>query len=149
MKSEDNTKFESIIASLPAKEAITKLEGHLRQQFWNNQLRVILGGLYLQESDFVKAGKMLYFKSNKSEKEERAFTRFKESCGNNKVEIFKKLVLKSKSPRGITIEMNEKIFDLIRQILTQEKNLPNEVARWILQYERIRNSEIKNNLLKK
>lgn len=150
MKEEIAEKIKFIIANHDRVEAIKKLEGYLKQFFWNNELRIQLGRMYLEESDFIKAGKMLYFKSIKTEAEERAVVRFLESCGRNKLVVFKKLIgdYKSKPPRGIDIEMNTQIFNLISKILVQEKVLPREVASWILFYERIRNTEIKNNTLK-
>ncbi len=150
MKEELLEKIDNIVATHERAEAIKKIEGYFKQFFWNNELRIKLGNLYLQESEFIKAGKMLYFKNQRTESEERAVVRFVESCGNNKMEIFRKLIgnYQSKPPRGIDIQMNKNIFELIFQVLKQENILPKEVANWIIHYERIRNIEIENNTLK-
>ena|GEM_PF-4162869 len=136
---------EEIAQNEPTEVAILRLNGYFKQFFWNNYLRNSMGNLYIQKNDLIKAGKLLYFKDDPSEMELEAIEKFKESCKNNKLRIFKELVNKSKLPRGIDMKMSSKIFWLILGIADEEGSLPIHVARWIWNYERIRNIEIKNN----
>lgn len=128
---------------IPVDESIEKLNGYFKQYFWNNHLRVKIGELYLKKSDFVQAGKMLYFIDNPNELEKKAITRFIASCKNNYLLIFNTLINKSKIPRGIDLKMSSKIFDLILKVSNQEGALPTGIVRWICNYERIRNIEIR------
>lgn len=134
--------IEKIVSSNSVSEAILKLSGYMKKYYWNQDIRTQLGMLYLKKQDFVKAGKFLYFKKNKTELEERSVIRFKESCGNKYVEIFRRLNKLSKPPMGIEIELSKEIFILISNIIHQENGLPKDVALWVCNYERLRRIKI-------
>ena len=143
MKSQKDikTKIEELVSSLSTDEAILKLNGYFKQDYWNNYLRISLGKLYLTKGDFVNSGRWLYFKNNPNEAEKRAIIRFQESCKNRQLTIFNSLVNKSKSPKGIDSKMSEELFSLILRITEQEGSLPIDIVRWIYRYNRIRNNE--------
>ena len=134
--------IDTIVKNYSLDDSLEKLNGYFRQYYWNNHLRITLGKLYLKKSDFIQAGKMLYFKDDPNEIEKRAINRFVESCKNDHLRIFDSLVKKSKNPRGIDMKMSGKIFNLILNISIQEGALPTEIVRWICNYERIKNIEI-------
>ena len=136
-------KIDEIVSTLSTDKAITKLIGYFKQYYYNNYLRVNLGRLYLKKTDFVNAGKWLYFLSNPNEEKERAIIRFKESCKNNKLRIFNSIIHNSKPPIGIDPSMSEKVFSLILSISEQEGSLPTTIVRWICYFNRVRNIEIK------
>jgi len=146
-KNYNKEKVEQIANELNPAEAMNKLNGYFKNNFWNNHLRITIGRLHLKQSDFINAGQMLYFKQNRNESEERAVNRFVESCQRNKLKIFKSLIKPSKTPSGIDIAMSNEIFTLIMSIANQEGSLPKEIVRWICNYQRIRNIEFQKNLL--
>ncbi|MBK8443813.1 MAG: hypothetical protein IPL35_10575 [Sphingobacteriales bacterium] len=140
--------IEKITENAPSvDEAIIKLNGYFKQYFWNNHLRIKMGELYLKKGDFVKAGKMLYFKDKPNEAEQRAIVRFKESCKNKHLLILRSFLDKAKVPRGIDVKMSYKIFNLILNVAQQEGSLPVGIVLWIYRYERIRSIEIEKGLI--
>lgn len=140
-------KIEELVSCLSTDEAIFKLNGYFRQYYWNNYLRTSLGRLYLTKGDFVNAGKWLYFQNNPTESEKRAIARFVESCKNRKLTIFNALVINSKIPEGISLEMSEQLFTLIISIAEEEGALPLNIVRWIYRYNRVRNIEIEKGII--
>lgn len=138
------SKIDELVIGLSIDEAILKLNGYFKQYYYNNYLRTTLGKLYLIKSDFITAGKWLYFLNNPNEAEKRAINRFEEHCKHKQLRIFNSLVIKSKIPRGIDSIMSEKLFSLILKISEQEGSLPEDIVRWIYYYNRIRNKEIED-----
>lgn len=133
--------IEKIVASHSTDDAIIELSEYLKQNCWNRHLRLALGELYLSKSNFVQAGKYLYFKNALNESEQNALMFFKDSCANSNLRIFQELVKESEIPQGIDVGMSQRLFSLIVAISEQEGSLPTEIVRWIYNYEKLRNVE--------
>jgi len=141
--------IDQIILEEETSEAINRLNGFLKQYFWNQYLRTKLGRLYLEDGKPVMAGKLLYLVDNLNEEEIACVNKFGDKCGNRKLEILRKILgnNKSKPARGISVETNYNLFRLFTQIAEQEGSLPRDIVLWIYSYERIRNIELKNGWL--
>ena len=139
---EITSRIKEILKNHSQDDAIIKLNGFMRQNYWNNELRISIGKLYLIKSDFINAGKYLFFIDNPNEAEQRAINRYKESKKGNKYEIFKDLVLKSNSIKGIDKTTSLKIFNLIHNISEQDGNISKEIVLWICSYVSKINNEI-------
>jgi len=132
-------KVEKIIKENSIDDAIIKLNGYLKQFHWNQYLRTRLGNLYMQQKNYVQAGKLLYLKKNKTEEESKCVGQFSYSCGRKRLQIFREIKgNNSKPPSGIDDETNQEIFKLILKIAQQEGSLPIDVVQWICYYERYR-----------
>lgn len=144
------SEIDDIISNNSITDSILKLNGYLKQYHWNQSLRTKLGILYRIDKKYIQAGKLLYFKSSKTKEEKECIEIFKNSCGNKMLVEFRKLIgnNKSKPPRGIDMKTNQQLFNLFREIAVQEGSLPIDVVNWIVNYERIRNIEIQQGLLK-
>lgn len=137
-------KIDTIVENHPTNKAIISLNGYLRQYFWDNYLRTTLGSLYLRQSNFIKAGKYLYFKNNPNEFESRAIRRFEESLNMDKLAIFNALINRSKTTLGMTSYLSNRIFNLIMGISEQKGSLPTDIVIWISNYVCVLNSNISN-----
>ena len=140
-------KIEQIIQTHSRGEAIVRLNGFFRDFFWDRHLREEMARLYLEKQDYAKAGKFLYFIILSNNENEQAIMAFEESCGFRYSEIWKRLVVESKPPRGIDHLMRARIFQLISNIKNQEGELPIQIVRWLSYYDHIRKLEIQNNCI--
>lgn len=142
--------IDKIIRDNSIDDAIIRLNGYLKEFHWDSYLRTKLGNLYMEQEQYIQAGKLLYLKKVKTRSENDCVDKFCISCGNRAMTIFHKIKgnNNSKPPRGIDMETNTAIFNLFNLIARQEGSLSKDVVTWIWNYERIRNIEIVNGWLK-
>lgn len=138
-------RIEKIIVENSTDRAIIRLNGYLKQYYWNAFVRESLGTLYLKIGRIETAGKLLYFKKEKNEQELAAVEYFKSSVSHNPTNILKKIIgnNRSRSVRGIKGKVWFGINQLILEIVKQEGEIPKFVQYWIKNVKRIRRLEKK------
>lgn len=75
-------------------KAVLRLEGAIRGNLLNTEYSYRLAELYIQNKDFIKAGRHFYLKECKTETEKYAVLMFEKSLGRDPTLILKKIINK-------------------------------------------------------
>jgi tetratricopeptide (TPR) repeat protein len=87
-------RLERILALGDRERAKKTLEGFLGRHPYAQDIHNLLGNLYFEDGDLVRAGRHWYFKEVKDEKENSAVAHFESSFGSDPLHILKHLIYK-------------------------------------------------------
>ncbi len=107
-------------------KAISRYEGFFNTYPTNQNIHNKVAELYINQKEFLKAGKHLFFKEHLNLEEKQCVFEFEKSCGNSPTLILKKIIPKNNyKVRLLDYYAKIKLKNLIEQATIESNVTPN------------------------